>query len=260
MAVVGAILGDIAGSQYEFHRPEGLDFHHCELFTERCRFTDDTVMTLAVKKAILEKKDLTDTMREIGQLYPDSGYGGNFYYWMFGERPKPYNSFGNGSAMRVSFVGEYFQDISEVIHAAEKTALVSHNHPEGVKGAVVTAVCIWMAKNGKSRQEIYDYVLAQYPPVDYEFSIDKDMEYLRKHYRWNETCMGSVPAAMRCFYDSDSFETFMRNVFSFDCDSDTLGAIGGAVAEEFYHGVGFDAEPILKKYLDERLYTLSRGA
>lgn len=260
MAVLGAVLGDIAGSQYEFYRPENLDWKHCELFTEKCRFTDDTVMTLAIKKAILEKRDLTETMREIGQNYPDSGYGGNFYHWMFGNNPQPYNSLGNGSAMRVSFVGEYFEDVSDVVRKAEQTAMVSHNHPEGVKGAVVTAVCIWMAKNGKTKQDIYDYVLEQYPAENYEFSIDKNLEYLQKHYKWNETCMGSVPAAMRCFYESDSFGSFMRKVFAFDCDSDTLGAIGGAVAEEFYHGVGFDEEPILKKYLDERLYTLLRAA
>lgn len=253
MAVIGAILGDIAGSQYEFDRPEDLDPYHCELFTDQCMFTDDTVMTLAIKKAIQEKLDLTDTMQKIGQLYPDSGYGGHFYYWVFDQNAQPYNSLGNGSAMRVSFVGEYFDDFSDVIREAEKTAVVSHNHPEGIKGAVVTAVCIWMAKHGKTKQDIYDYVLEQYPSGKYEFSIDRDMEYLEKHYTWDVTCMGSVPVAMRCFYESDSFENFMRNVFRLKCDSDTLGAIGGAVAEEFYHGVGFDPEPVLKRYLDERL-------
>lgn len=256
MAVIGAVLGDIAGSQYEFYRPNHLDWKHCELFTERCTFTDDTVMTLAIKKALQEGKDLTEMMREIGQCYPNSGYGGKFYYWIFGKDPKPYYSLGNGSAMRVSFVGEYFEDVSDVIREAEKTAMVSHNHPEGVKGAVVTAVCIWMARHGKTKQDIYNYVLEQYPAEKYEYSIDKNMEYLEKHYRWNETCMGSVPAAMRCFYESDSYESFMRNVFRLKCDSDTLGAIGGAVAEEFYQGVGFDAELILEKYLDERLYKI----
>lgn len=256
MAVIGAVLGDIAGSQYEFYRPDDLDWKRCELFTEKCTFTDDTVMTLAIKKALQEESNLTETMREIGQCYPNSGYGGNFYHWIFGKNPKPYYSFGNGSAMRVSFVGEYFEDVADVIREAEKTAMVSHNHPEGVKGAVVTAVCIWMAKRGKTKQDIYDYVLEQYPAEKYEYSIDKNMEYLEKHYRWNETCMGSVPVAMRCFYESDSYENFIRNVFRLKCDSDTLGVIGGAAAEEFYQGVGFDAESILEKYLDERLYKI----
>ena len=163
MAVIGAILGDIAGSQFEFNRPENLDYKHCELFTSRCSYTDDTIMTLAVKKAILENADFTKTMREIGQPYPYSGYGGRFYEWMYGENPKPYNSFGNGSAMRVSFVGEHFDALEDVISMAEKSAEVTHNHPEGIKGAVVTAVCIWMARHGKTKEDIFQYVLEQYP-------------------------------------------------------------------------------------------------
>ncbi len=256
MAVIGALLGDIAGSRFEFKRPFRLDIRNCELFTKDCEFTDDTVMTLAVKKAILENADLTETMREVGQHYPDCGYGGRFYQWIFGKNPEPYHSYGNGSAMRVSFVGEYFDQLDDVIRAAAKTAEVSHDHPEGIKGAVVTAVCIWMAKHGKTKDEIYDYVLKQYPAEIYEYSIDKDVSYLKKHYRWNETCMGSVPAAMRCFYESDSFDSFMRNLFQLNCDCDTLGAIGGAVAEEYYGGVGFDGMEIIRKYLDDRLWKI----
>lgn len=163
MAVIGAILGDIAGSQFEFNRPENLDYKHCELFTNRCSYTDDMIMTLAVKKAILADADFTKTMREVGQPYPYSGYGGRFYEWMYGENPKPYNSFGNGSAMRVSFVGEHFDALEDVISMAEKSAEVTHNHPEGIKGAVVTAVCIWMARHGKTKEDIFQYVLEQYP-------------------------------------------------------------------------------------------------
>ena len=171
MAVIGAILGDIAGSQFEFNRPENLDYKHCELFTNRCSYTDDMIMTLAVKKAILADADFTKTMREVGQPYPYSGYGGRFYEWMYGENPKPYNSFGNGSAMRVSFVGEHFDALEDVISMAEKSAEVTHNHPEGIKGAVVTAVCIWMARHGKTKEDIFQYVLEQYPAEKYEYSI-----------------------------------------------------------------------------------------
>lgn len=256
MAVLGAVLGDIAGSQNEFDRPDDLDWKHCEIYTDNCRFTDDTVMTLAVKKAILTSADLTETMREVGQPYRDCGYGGRFYHWMYTENPKPYNSFGNGSAMRVSFVGEYYDDLEEVEKAAAKTAEVTHNHPEGIKGAVVTAVCIWMARHGKSKEEICGYVLGQYPTGIYEYSIDRNLDDLEQNYRWNETCMGSVPAAMRCFYESDSYESFIRNVFRLHCDSDTLAAIGGAVAEEYYGRVGFDPEPVLQRYLDETMYGL----
>ena len=197
MAVIGAVLGDIAGSQFEFNRPENLDYKHCELFTNRCSYTDDTIMTLAVKKAILENADFTKTMREIGQPYPYSGYGGRFYEWMYGENPRPYNSFGNGSAMRVSFVGEHFDALEDVISMAEKSAEVTHNHPEGIKGAVVTAVCIWMARHGKTKEDIFQYVLEQYPAEKYEYSIAVPLDELEKIYQWNETCMGSVPAAMR---------------------------------------------------------------
>lgn len=146
----------------------------------------------------------------------------------------------------MSFVGGYYEDIEDVIAVAEKTAVVTHKHLEGIKGAVVTAVCIWMARHGKTNQEIYDYVLENYLADQYEFGIDKDLKYLEKNYRWNETCMGSVPVAMRCFYESDSYENFIRNVIRLKCDSDTLGDIGGGVAEEFYHGVRFDTEPIKK--------------
>ena len=257
MAVIGAVLGDIAGSQFEFNRPENLDYKHCELFTNRCSYTDDTIMTLAVKKAILADADFTKTMREVGQPYPYSGYGGRFYEWMYGENPKPYNSFGNGSAMRVSFVGEHFDALEDVISMAEKSAEVTHNHPEGIKGAVVTAVCIWMARHGKTKEDIFQYVLEQYPAEKYEYSIAVPLDKLEKIYQWNETCMGSVPAAMRCFYESDSYESFLRNVFRLKCDSDILAAIGGAVAEEYYGWTEFyNEDELLKKYLDANLYNL----
>jgi ADP-ribosylglycohydrolase len=218
------------------------------------RFTDDTVMTLAIKKAIIEGLDLTETMVEVGRRYPNCGYGGSFYNWVNGDDHTPYGSYGNGSAMRVSFVGEYYDDFDEMQLEAKATAALSHNHPEGIKGAVVTATCIWMARHGKSKQEIYDYVLSEYPPESYEYSVAYSLEELRPRYKWNETCQGSVPAAMRCFYESTDYESFMRNVISLNCDTDTFGAIAGGVAEEFYHGFGdLDAEKILEECLDDYL-------
>ena len=127
-------------------------------------------MTLAIKKAIIEGLDLTETMVTVGRRYPNCGYGGNFRNWVNGDDHTPYGSYGNGSAMRVSFVGEYFDDYDEMQRMAEVTTSVSHNHPEGIKGAVVTATCIWMARQGKNKQEIYDYVLSEYPPEKYEYS------------------------------------------------------------------------------------------
>ncbi|MCF0228476.1 MAG: ADP-ribosylglycohydrolase family protein [Parasporobacterium sp.] len=258
MAVKGAVLGDILGAQYEFERPKNLDWKNVPLDRgHHMTVTDDSVMLLAIKQAYTDGTDLTETMVKIGRKYPNAGYGGRFYNWINGDDHSPYNSWGNGSAMRVAFVGEFFEDYDEMQRRAAETAAVSHDHPEGIKGAVVTATCIWMAKHGMSRQDIYDYVLEQYPAGEYPFSIDKDMDYLRKHYIWTEKCSDTVPAAMRCFYDSRDYESFMRNIFSFECDSDTFGAIAGGVAEEYYHGFGnVDAEGILKKYVPEDLYEI----
>lgn len=259
MAIKGAILGDILGSQYEFNRPKNLDYAHVPLLIEdKASFTDDTVMTLAVKKAILEQSDFATTLREVGRKYPWCGYGQMFFDWIFSKKnSQPYNSFGNGSAMRVSFVGEYYDDFEQMQLVAKETASVSHNHPEGVKGAVVTATCIWMAKHGKSKEEIYDYVLREYPAKDYEYSIYYSLDEIRDKYKWNETCQGSVPVAMRCFYESTDYESFMRNIYSLSCDSDTLGAIAGGVAEEYYHDFGnIDVDKIIKEYLTDYLYEI----
>ncbi len=256
MAVKGAVLGDILGSQYEFNRPRNLDWKEVPLISglRPISFTDDTVMTLAIKKAIAEGKDLVATMVDVGRRYPDCGYGGTFYRWILGSDHSPYNSWGNGSAMRVAFVGEHYEDYDEMQRMAENTAAVSHDHPEGIKGAVVTATCIWMARHGKTRQGIYDYVLENYPKDEYEYSIGYSLDEMRPRYKWDVSCQGSVPAAMRCFYESTDYETFMRNIYSLPCDSDTFGAIAGGVAEEFYGGFGsVDAERILKEYLDHDL-------
>ncbi|MCR4797280.1 MAG: ADP-ribosylglycohydrolase family protein [Lachnospiraceae bacterium] len=260
MAIKGAVLGDILGSQYEFNRPADLDWKNVPLISGLpIGFTDDTVMMLAIKKAILEGTDLTETMVAVGRRYPHSGYGGRFYSWINGQDHSPYNSWGNGSAMRVAFVGEYYEDYEKMQQMARATACVSHDHPEGIKGAVVTATCIWMARHGKSKQEIYDYVLAQYPVDKYPYSIGFSLDEIRPRYIWDESCQGTVPAAMRCFFESTDYESFIRNVFSLPCDSDTFGAIAGGVAEEFYGGFGdLDAEGILKEYLDPYLMEIMR--
>jgi type I restriction enzyme M protein len=256
MAVKGAVLGDILGSQYEFNRPKDLDWINCPLISGLpMSYTDDTVMTLAIKKALVEGKDLVGTMVDVGRRYHDCGYGGTFYRWILGPVQKPYNSWGNGSAMRTSYIGEAFDDYDEMQKKAAEVASVSHNHPEGIKGAVVTSTCIWMARHGKTKQEIYDYVLEQYPVEDYQYSIGYSLDEMRPRYVWDVSCQGSVPAAMRCFYESTDYESFIRNVFSLPCDSDTFGAIAGGVAEEYYHGFGsVNADAILETYLTKYLY------
>ena len=261
MAVKGAVLGDILGSQYEFTRPKDLDWINTLLISDYpLEFTDDTVMTLAIKKALTKGTDLVETMVDVGRKYPHCGYGGTFYRWINGPIHKPYNSWGNGSAMRTSYIGEAFEDYDEMQRIAAEVAAVSHNHPEGIKGAVVTSTCIWMAKHGKSKEEIYEYVLKEYPLEDYEYSIGFSLDEIRPRYVWDVSCQGSVPAAMRCFYESNDYESFMRNIYSLPCDSDTFGAIAGGVAEEYYGGFGnVDADGILKKYHTDELYELLVG-
>lgn len=256
MAIVGAILGDIAGSQYEFQRPKNLNWKKCELFTDNCYFTDDTVMTLAAKLAVENNISFADSYRKLGRKYPNAGYGGMFDSWLRWDDEKPYNSFGNGSAMRCSYIGEYFNTEKEVIEWATKSADCTHNHPEGIKGAVVTSMCIYMARIGASKVEIFNYVKRQYPIDFYKYSVEYELDEYRNTYRWDVTCQGSVPVAIRCFLDSEDYESFLRNVYSLPCDMDTLCAIGGGIAEEFYHGTGFDEEWILKNYLDDDLYKI----
>ena len=161
--------------------------------------------------------------------------------------------------MRCSYIGEYFNTESEVIEWATKSAECTHNHPEGIKGAVVTSMCIYMAKKGASKAEILDYARKQYPMTSYEYSVEYELNKYRDTYKWDVSCQGSVPVAIRCFLDSEDYESFIRNVLSLNCDTDTLCAIGGGIAEEFYQGTGFNEEWILKNYLDDDLYKIARS-
>lgn len=254
MAIIGAILGDIAGSRWEFDRPGGLDYEHIQLFTNDCFCTDDTVLSVATKYAIQNNVPFAKAYNYFGNEYIDYGYGDMFLQWLIFDNKDPYGSCGNGSAMRISPVIDFAKSKEEAIMYATRSAECTHNHEEGIKGAVVTAVCGWMAKNGASKKEIEEYASECYPTDKYKYPVSMTMEELRKVYKWDATCQGSVPAAIRCFLDSEDYESFIRNVLSFKCDSDTLGAIGGGIAEEFYKGTGFNNDELLKKYLDERLY------
>lgn len=266
MGVKGAILGDIIGSQYEFDRmrPKDLDWKNVPLFTDKCRRTDDSILTLATKGAIQEAErkdkepDFTKWYWTMGNNY-NSGYGGMFRQWLACDHPQPYNSFGNGSAMRVSFVGEHYENADDVIKFAKQSAAVTHNHPEGVKGAIITAACASMIKfDRKGKQEIYDYVYRFYGNESkYKYPITMSLNDMRQIYKWDVSCQGSVPAAIRCVLEADSYEEFMRNVMSLRCDMDTLGAIGGGIAEELFGLKDVDVESILSKYLEPHLYDLA---
>lgn len=256
MAIVGAILGDIAGSRWEFHRSPRFSPKTMNLFTNDNFFTDDTVMSLAVKVAVLNNIPFSDSYKQFGRKYPNMGYGANFESWLKGPWEKAYNSCGNGAAMRCSYVGEHFGTEAEVIDWATKSAECTHNHPEGIKGAVVTSMCVYMARTGASKAEILKYSASQYPRDKYQYSVEIPIKEYKNEYQWNEICQGSVPTAIRCFLESESYEDFLRKVISLDCDADTLCAIGGGIAEEFYHGTGMNEEYLLKTYLTKELYKI----
>ena len=260
MAIRGVILGDIAGSFLEENRRAivqelgELDWSRYPIFEDNCQFTDDTVMTLATKYAIIKKMSFKEAFLIVGQKHHFCGWGKSFYKWMYKD-PSPYNSFGNGAAMRVSFIGEYYDNLEDVLLKAEESAIVSHNHPEGIKGAKTTAACVWMAKQGKTKDEIYEYLLKQYPPQEYAFS-GKTMKDLKKTYIRDITCQTSVPVALRCFLESTDYRSFLTNVMSLDCDTDTIGAIGGGIAEEYYGSTLENADEIIKRFLTQDLWEI----
>ena len=195
------------------------------------------------------KEKLIDVMHEIGIKYPDCGYGGHFLMWILRNKREPYNSFGNGSAMRVSSVGWYARTLEEAELIARVTAEVSHNHPEGIKGAVATAGAVFLAKTGATVDEIKQYI-SKYYTVD--FTIDE----IRPTYDYDITCQGTVPQAMQAFFESESFEDAVRNAISIGGDSDTLAAITGAVAEAYY-GIPDDLKETALSYLDDRLLDIT---
>lgn len=238
----GAIIGDIVGSKYEFDNIKTKDF---PLFSPGCDFTDDSLMTIAVAKALIRAREeqagfrdvLVEEMQELGRKYPhpQGGYGGRFAGWLRSRNPEPYYSFGNGSAMRVSPCGLYAVTLEEALALAEASAAVTHDHPEGIKGAQATAAAIFLARVGKSKEEIRDYIQENFYP------LDRSLDEIRPVYRFNETCQGTVPEAITAFLESDSFEDAIRNAISIGGDSDTIGAITGAIAWSFYHRRSFGA-------------------
>lgn len=252
--MLGAIIGDIVGSRFEWNNIKTKEF---ELLNHKCFFTDDSVMSLAVAAAILNSKnDYSDLskktieyMQSIGRNYPNCGYGGRFYNWMFSNNPQPYNSFGNGSAMRVSACGYVANSINEAISLSKMVTEVTHNHPEGLKGAEATAVAIYLAKEGKNILEIRDHINKHYYPMDFK------LDDIRNEYKFSEICQNSVPQAIEAFLESNSFEDAIRNAISIGGDSDTIATITGSIAEAYY-GIPADIRKHALTFLDERLLGL----
>lgn len=240
----GAFIGDIVGSKYEFNNIKTNIF---PLFSQDCDYTDDTIMTVAVAKAImlsrteqLEKNGegmgfqefLVEIMQDFGRRYPNptGAYGGSFSKWLRQQNPKPYGSYGNGSAMRVSPCGLVAVTMDEALALARASASVSHNHPEGIKGAEAVSAAIFMAKNGKSKEEIRQYISKHY------YNLDFTLDSIRDSYEFDGSCQGSVPQAIVAFLESEDFEDAIRNVISIGGDCDTTGAITGSIAWIYYAG------------------------
>lgn len=262
--MIGAIIGDIVGSCFEFNNHKSKEF---ELFNVDCEVTDDSIMTLAVAKAIMEANKIVNPiinhdknsdyysmiesmtiryMQEIGRKYPNCGYGGMFYHWVFSSNPKPYNSFGNGAAMRISPVGFVARTEDEVCKLSKVITSTTHNHDEGIKGAEATAVAIFMARRGFNKDEIRNKINQKY------YSLNFTIDEIRDAYRFNETCQETVPQAITAFLESNSFEDAIRTAISIGGDSDTLATITGSIAEAYY-GVPEQIKEKALIYLDTDL-------
>ena len=224
--MIGAIAGDIVGSVYEASPIKTTDF---PLFSADSRFTDDTVLTVAVAEAILLGTDYASAMRQLGRRYPYAGYGMSFYQWMNSDTTGPYNSWGNGSAMRVSPIGYAFNDEALVLAEAEKSASVTHDHPEGIKGAQATALAIYMARSGFSKDDIRQNIADRFG-----YSLFRKLDEIRPEYRFDISCQGTVPEAIIAFFESVDYEDAVRKAVSLGGDSDTLACITGSIAQAYF--------------------------
>ena len=232
----GAILGDIIGSPYEFDKGnKSKDF---EMFEGDAGFTDDTVMTIAVAEALTAtlgedddfiKDSIVYSMKRWGKKYPDAGYGLRFIDWLTSTDPKPYDSYGNGSAMRVSSAGWLYDTLEETLHAAKLTSEVTHNHPEGIKGAQATAAAIFMARTGSSKEDIKSFIVSEFG-----YDLSRTCDEIRPAYKHVESCQETVPEAITAFLEGESFEDVIRTAVSLGGDCDTLTCIAGSIAEAFY--------------------------
>jgi len=231
--ILGAIAGDIIGSVYEFHNVMRKDF---DLFTPKTTFTDDSVLTVATMEALLSGEstsaDYTRLYQSYGRRYPNRGWGSRFHYWIYADDPRPYDSWGNGSAMRASPIGWVFDTIEEVLAEAEKSASVSHNHSEGIKGAQAAAIAVWLARNGADKRDI------KYGIADrFGYNLERTCDEIRACYTFDESCQGTVPEAVIAFLESTDYEDAIRLAVSLGGDSDTLACVTGGIAEAYYGGV-----------------------
>lgn len=247
--MIGAIIGDIVGSRYEYINHRSKEF---TLFDRKCKPTDDSIMSIAVAKAILDSGDNVERlsantvayMQELGRKYKHAGYGRHFYQWLWLENPQPYNSYGNGAGMRVGPCGFAADRLEQAKALSAAVTKVTHNHPEGMKGAEAIAVAVFLARSGRDKEEIRSYIEENYYEID--FKIDE----LRRTYQFDVSCQGSIPVALEAFFESADFEDAIRTAISVGGDSDTIAAMTGAVAEAYY-GVPEEIRNEVTGFLDE---------
>ena len=242
--MIGAIAGDVIGSLYERYGIKTKDF---PLFDWRCRFTDDTVLTVAVADALTTGGNYVAALQSYYRRYPDAGYGGSFHIWGRSSTPQPYGSFGNGSAMRVSPVAYAFDDMHAVLAEAKRSAEVTHDHPEGIRGAQATAAAVFLARRQTVKSGIQSYL-----EQEFHYDLSKTLDSVRPGHKFDVTCQGTVPIAVRAFLEAEDYEDAIRNAVSMGGDSDTLACIAGSIAGAYY-GVPSFIESEVRDRLDDRL-------
>lgn len=248
--MLGALAGDIAGSIYEWHNVKSKDV---PLFTEKCFFTDDSVLTVALADTILTGTPYVENLQTFCDLYPTAGYGGRFMIWAQSKNPEPYNSWGNGAAMRISPAGWAFDDLDTVLKKAAEFTAVTHNHPEGIKGGQATAAAIFLARTGRTKTEIRKYV-----ETSFGYDLSHHIDEIRPTYKFTESSQETVPQAIRAFLDATDFEDALRNAISLGGDSDTIACITGGIAESFYGCVPAWIEEKVYSILDARLGAITK--
>lgn len=240
----GAILGDIAGSRFEFSKPSGFNHKTVDLFGTGCAFTDDTVMTIATKYAVLNGIPYAKAYGKFGRMYRNVGYGTMFQRWLDGHGETGYGSFGNGGAMRVSYLAYHFDTLERVEKEALESAMCTHNTVAGAKAAVATAGLVFLALQGERKKE-----LKKYFHKEYEYEVNKPLWAYRPKGKFDATADGTMPLAFRCFYESEDWESCIRNVFSVKCDTDTVACIAGGIAGAYYRRTVDKERDLLKRYL-----------
>jgi ADP-ribosylglycohydrolase len=227
--MLGAVIGDIIGSRFEANPVKTTEF---DLFTRINSFTDDTVLTIAIARSVLRGEDYGENLSFFGNEYPYAGYGGTFMRWLAGMIKGPYGSWGNGSAMRVSPVGWAFNSEEKVLEEARKTAIVTHDHPEGIKGAQTTAISVFLARKGYPKKDIKDYIQR-----NFEYNLERKLSDIRRNYSFEVSCQRSVPESIIAFLESENYESSVRNAVSLGGDTDTMACISGAIAEAYYKNI-----------------------